>query len=61
MRKGYTVRTAWECSFGDTVIVVANYAFKNEVVCYPMVNWPLVIRSSADIGMWKVKQLKNQL
>ena len=61
MRKGYTVRTAWRCDFGDTVIVVANVDFSNEVINFPFTKFNRIEKTKTDVGMWKIKQLKNQL
>ena len=59
MRKGYTVRTAWNCSFGDKFLVVTNYQFSNSVVNYPMIKYSKIMKTNSDVGMWKIKQLKN--
>jgi hypothetical protein len=59
MRKGYTVRTAWECGFGDKVIVLANLPFSNEVINFPFVKFSKEEKTKTDIGMWRVKQLKK--
>ena len=59
MRKGYTVRTAWGCSFGDTVLVVSNICVLNVIINYPFVKYNKEDRKVIDVGMWKIKQLKN--
>jgi hypothetical protein len=59
MRKGYTVRTAWQCSFGDTIVLVSNIRFTNEVVNYPFVSYNKEDRKRMDVGVWRIKQLKK--
>jgi hypothetical protein len=59
MKKEFTVRMAWSCNYGDTVLIIANYSFKNEVVCFPMIKYQPISRASTDVGMWKIKTLKK--
>ena len=59
MRKGYTVRMSWNWSFGDTVLVVSNMKSVNQVVCFPFVEFNRIEKTASDVGMWKIKQLKN--
>jgi hypothetical protein len=59
MRKGFTVRMGWNCGFGDTSLVITNYPFANQIVCYPMVNYILANRIPSDVGMWRIKILKK--
>ena len=61
MKAGFIVKMGWGCSFGDTVIVVTNFTSTNEVINYPFVNYTLAHKIPSDVGMWKIKQLKNQL
>ena len=59
MKKGFTIRMGWNCNYGDTSLVITNYPSTNEIVCYPMVNYTAAHKSPSDVGMWKIKQLKN--
>ena len=61
MKKEYTVRMAWGCGFDDKVLVISNYTGTNEVVCYSFQDYTENIRDKTEVGMWKLKQLKNQL
>jgi hypothetical protein len=58
MKAGFKVETRM-CGFGDTVLVVTNYKFSNLVINYPMISYTQNNRGPEDVGMWKVKQLKN--
>ena len=59
MRKGFTVKMGWNYSFGDTYLVITNYPLSNQIVCYPMVNYTAAHKRPSDVGIWKIKQLKN--
>ena len=59
MRKGFTVTKGWNCSFGDTVIVVTNFKSTNEIINYPFVDYTEKMKIPSDVGIWKIKQLKN--
>ena len=58
MRKGFKVETRI-FGFGDTVLVVTNYHFINVVVNWPMISYTQNNKGPEDVGMWKIKQLKN--
>ena len=60
MRKGFTVKT--EGIHPDAkVIVVSNYIHSNIVVNYRFSGFTKEEITGSDVGMWKIKQLKNQL
>ena len=59
MRKGFTVRMAWDCFGTDNFLVVANDNHLNEVVNYPMIKFTMQQKTKTDVGMWRVKQLKK--
>ena len=62
MRKGFTVKMAWDCEEGyNNFLVVTNSNYTNQVILYPMIEYSINQKTSADVGMWKIKQLKNQL
>jgi hypothetical protein len=58
MKKGFTVETRI-CDYWDKVLVVTNYHYANLVVNWPMVYYGKENRVLEDVGMWKIKQLKN--
>ena len=61
MKKDYTVRTAYEFTQYDKVIVVSNFIYSNKIVNYTFTSYGKEDITSSDVGMWKIKQLKNQL
>jgi hypothetical protein len=58
MRAGFKVETR-HCDFWDKVLVVTNYDYINLIVNFPMISYPKKNRMLGDVGMWRVKQLKN--
>jgi hypothetical protein len=58
MKAGFKVETRI-CDYWDTVLVVSNYPVVNLVVNYPLICYSKNNRNSSDVGMWRVKQLKN--
>ena len=61
MRKGFTVKMAWDCEDFNNFLVVANFKSINQVINYPMIDYSRDKKNTTDVGMWKIKQLKNQL
>jgi hypothetical protein len=59
MRKGFKVSMAWDCEYFNNVLVVTNFTFTNQVILYPMIDYSIDKKNSTDVGMWRVKQLKN--
>jgi hypothetical protein len=58
MKKGFTVETR---EFRDycEVLVVCNYKLWNLVVNYPFNSYNKEEIKPEDVGMWRIKQLKN--
>jgi malate/lactate dehydrogenase len=58
MRKGFTVKT--EGMHPDAkVVVVSNYIHSNIVVNYRFTSFNKEEIMGTDIGMWRIKTLKN--
>ena len=58
MRKGYTVETVG-INPDAKVLVVSNYVSTNKVINYRFSNFNKEEITGTDVGMWKIKQLKN--
>ena len=58
MKAGFKVETRSSWYF-DTVLVVTNYHYTNLVVNWPMIKFSMQQKTPADVGMWRIKQLKN--
>ena len=58
MKAGYTVETK-RCDYWDKVLVVTNYHVLNLIINHPLICYPKKNRVATDVGMWKIKQLKN--
>jgi hypothetical protein len=59
MRKGFTVKTAWEFGVFNNCLVVSNYSYSNEIINYPMVGFTMQQKTTSDVGMWRIKTLKK--
>jgi hypothetical protein len=58
MRKGFTVET--QGTHPDAkVLVVSNYIHSNQVVNYRFSSFTKKEITGTDVGIWRVKQLKN--
>lgn len=60
MRAGYTSESNFP-SKHHKIILVSNYYWINKVINMPCMEDSILIkyRSKSDIGMWKIKKLKN--
>ena len=59
MKQGFKIVMLWPCQLTDTVILVANHPFINEVWHSSFNRYSDRYRANYTVGMWKIKQLKN--